>query len=568
MVCMRYRVFATDYDGTIATHGGVSQATVAMLQKLKATHRILVLVTGRELKDLEKVFPAYKIFDYIVAENGALIHYTANGKEELLGQKPPQSFVESLQQKGVAPISVGKVIVATWEPHEKKVLEAIKAAGLEHQVIFNKGAVMVLPPGINKATGLQALLKTIHLSIHNTIAVGDAENDGAMLQVAEYAVAVQNALPALKQRADYVTNASHGEGVEELIGKIIENEHAEINDRLGRHHLPVGVIENNGPFTICPYRSGILLSGVSGAGKSTFTLSIMESLIIKGYQFCLVDPEGDYLELPGTVVVGSESTMPALEEIAELLKNPEQNLVICALSVPLPDRPSFFARLMPVLLELRKDYGHPHWILLDEAHHLLTSEPAIAEHILPQKLVNFILISTSPHALNADILSHIGTIITIGEDPRYPIEQFCTIRKCDPPAQIPSLSQGQACVWDIESDKQPFVIQVNMPERMIQRHKKKYAMGDMGYNSFVFTGPDNKLQLKANNLMMFVHIAEGIDDQTWLYHLHRGDYKRWSADCIHDDELVAKVEKAAQKNREVKDSKKIIIDYIIQKYTL
>ena len=565
---MRYRVFATDYDGTIATHGGVSEGTVAMLQKLKATNRILVLVTGRELKDLEKVFPDYKIFDYIVAENGALIHYTANGKEELLGQKPPQSFVESLQQKGVAPLSVGKVIVATWEPHEKKVLEAIKESGLEHQVIFNKGAVMILPPGVNKATGLQALLKTLHLSIHNTIAVGDAENDSALLQVAEYAVAVQNALPALKQRADYVTHASHGEGVEELIARVIENEHTEIKDRLGRHHLPVGVIENDGPFTICPYRSGILLSGVSGAGKSTFTLSIMESLVNKGYQFCLVDPEGDYLELPGTVVVGNETMMPSLEEIAELLKNPEQNIVICILSIPLPDRPSFFAKLLPVLLELRKDYGHPHWILLDEAHHLMPPEMTATEHNLPGKLVNFMLITNSPHALNAALLSHIGTIITIGENPRYPIEQFCAIRTCEVPSHIPALSQGQACVWDVEDNKPPFIIQVNMPERLMQRHKKKYAIGDMGYNSFVFTGPENKLQLKANNLMMFVHLAEGIDDQTWLYHLNRGDYKRWSADCIHDDELVAKVEEAEKKDRKVQDSKKIILDYITQKYTL
>lgn len=565
---MRYHVFATDFDGTIAHHGRVLPETLQALQKLKATSRTLVLVTGRELHDLEKVFPEYKVFDYIVAENGALLHFTATGREELLGQKPPQSFVEALQQKGVGPISVGRVIVATWEPHEKTVLETIKNAGLEHQVIFNKGAVMVLPPGVNKATGLQALLKMLHLSIHNTVAVGDAENDSAMLQVAEYAVAVENALPALRQRADYVTHAAHGQGVEELIGRIMENEHAEINDRLGRHHLAVGIIDGNGPFTICPYRSGILLSGVSGAGKSTFTLSILESLVNKGYQFCLVDPEGDYLDLPGTVVIGNETTMPSTEEIAELLRNPEQNIVISILSVPLPDRPAFFAKLMPVLLELRKEYGHPHWILLDEAHHLLTQDTRAAHEMLPDKLVNFMLISTSPHALNAAILSHIGMIITIGEDPKYPIEQFCAIRQCAVPAHIPSLSQGQACVWDIENNQLPFVIQVNMPGRLLQRHKKKYAVGDMDYNSFFFTGPENKLQLKANNLMMFVHLAEGIDDHTWLFHLSRGDYKRWFADCIHDEELVAKAEEAEKISSDVSASKKIILDYIRQKYTL
>jgi hypothetical protein len=46
--------------------------------------------------------------------------------------------------------------VATWEPHQATVLEAIRELGLEHHIIFNKGAVMVLPPGINKAAGLEA----------------------------------------------------------------------------------------------------------------------------------------------------------------------------------------------------------------------------------------------------------------------------------------------------------------------------------------------------------------------------------------------------------------------------
>ena len=49
----------------------------------------------------------------------------------------------------------GRCIVATWEPHERHVLETIRDLGLELQVIFNKGAVMVLPSGINKATGLR-----------------------------------------------------------------------------------------------------------------------------------------------------------------------------------------------------------------------------------------------------------------------------------------------------------------------------------------------------------------------------------------------------------------------------
>jgi HAD superfamily hydrolase (TIGR01484 family) len=85
---------------------------------------------------------------------------------------------------------VGEVIVATFEPHEKTVLEVIRDLGLELQVIFNKGSVMVLPPGVNKASGLEAALREMGASPHNTVGVGDAENDHAFLRLCEVSVAV------------------------------------------------------------------------------------------------------------------------------------------------------------------------------------------------------------------------------------------------------------------------------------------------------------------------------------------------------------------------------------------
>ena len=108
------------------------------------------------------------------------------------------------------------MIVATWVPHETAVLQVIHEMGLELQVIFNKDAVMVLPSGVNKATGLAAALDELHLSPHNVVGVGDAENDHAFLSFCEVAAAVDNALPMLKERADIVTTGHHGAGVVEL----------------------------------------------------------------------------------------------------------------------------------------------------------------------------------------------------------------------------------------------------------------------------------------------------------------------------------------------------------------
>ncbi|TIX75382.1 MAG: HAD-IIB family hydrolase, partial [Mesorhizobium sp.] len=186
---------ATDYDGTLAENGIVSDATRAALGRLKETGRKLIMVTGRELADLESVFPELGIFDKVVAENGALVYTPASKEERILAPAPPAEFVDRLMIRKIAPLSIGRSVVATREPNETIVLEVIKDLGLELEIIFNKGAVMVLPSGVNKATGLAAALEDLGLSAHNVVGIGDAENDHAFLRAVGFGVAVANALP-------------------------------------------------------------------------------------------------------------------------------------------------------------------------------------------------------------------------------------------------------------------------------------------------------------------------------------------------------------------------------------
>src|SRR5436189_3286799 len=250
---MRYLIAAFDYDGTIAHHGGVSEKVIDALERLKASKRKIILVTGRELDEIKTGSPAHRLFDRIVAENGALIYNPSTLEERLLGEVPPQSFIEDLKKNNVAPLSVGRVIVATWEPHQHTVLEAIKRSGIERQVIFNKGAVMILPAGINKAKGLDAVLKELNFCLHNVVAAGDAENDSAMLQAAECAVAVQNALPALKEAADWVTDKDHGDGIIELIDQLLKDDLESLDPKLRRHHLVLGKTFEGQEYSIQPH---------------------------------------------------------------------------------------------------------------------------------------------------------------------------------------------------------------------------------------------------------------------------------------------------------------------------
>ena len=214
---MYFLALATDYDGTLAHDGVVDPDTVAAIRRLKNSGRRLILVTGRELPDLQRAFPELAGCDLIVAENGALLYEPGTGRETVLAPAPPEAFVARLRERGVHPLSVGRSIVATWEPMQDVVLETIRELGLELQIVFNKGAVMVLPSGVNKASGLAAALVESGLSPHNVVGIGDAENDHAFLAMCGCSVAVANALDSVKAEADMVTRGARGDGVRELI---------------------------------------------------------------------------------------------------------------------------------------------------------------------------------------------------------------------------------------------------------------------------------------------------------------------------------------------------------------
>jgi hydroxymethylpyrimidine pyrophosphatase-like HAD family hydrolase len=217
---LRFRVLASDYDGTLARDGNVAKGTLAALQRVRASGRKMILVTGRELPELRDLFSSMDLFDLVVAENGALLHFPAIGEDRLLCAKADKSFIRHLAHHGV-PISVGRGVVATVRPYDQVVSKIIQEFDFPLQVIFNKDAVMVLPLGISKATGLSAALVELALPESEVVGIGDAENDHAFLSKCGFSVAVANAIPALKERVDLVTLGEDGSGVVETIDKLL-----------------------------------------------------------------------------------------------------------------------------------------------------------------------------------------------------------------------------------------------------------------------------------------------------------------------------------------------------------
>jgi hydroxymethylpyrimidine pyrophosphatase-like HAD family hydrolase len=237
---MRYTTLACDYDGTIAHDGVVSEETLKALKACAKSGRKLVLVTGRELPELKEVFSELKIFHLVVAENGGLLYDPATEKTTALCQPASVEFVSTLKRREV-PYSTGTAIVSTVHPHETAVLQTIRDLGLELQVIFNKGSVMVLPSGINKATGLSVALKEMKVSHKHVVAVGDAENDHALLESCAVGVALSNAVAMLKAHADWVTDGRNGAGVQELIARLIKDDLADIHPKPRQTKTPVEV---------------------------------------------------------------------------------------------------------------------------------------------------------------------------------------------------------------------------------------------------------------------------------------------------------------------------------------
>jgi hypothetical protein len=517
-----------------------------------------------------RVFPHLHLFDRVVAENGALLYNPASRTEQPLGERPPDVFIQALRERNITPLSVGRVIVATWEPNETAVFEAIHALGLELQVIFNKGAVMVLPSGINKASGLQAALRDLQLSPHNAVAVGDAENDHAFLSLCECAVAVANALPMLKERADWVTHGDHGAGVIELIDRLIATDLHTLESQLQRHHILLGTHADGTEIHLTPTGGSLLLAGSSGSGKSTLATGFLERLAEHGYQFCIIDPEGDYEAFAGAVCLGDREHEPRVEEILELLANPEQNLVVNLLGVALENRPAYFDQLLPQLQELRARTGRPHWIVVDEAHHMLPTMWDATAQTFPQALDGMLLITVHPEHVAPAALAAVTMVIAVGQAPEQTIRAFSAIQQ-EPPPDIASvaLEPGEALAWPREQ-AHAFHFRIAPPQAERRRHQRKYAEGALGEDkSFYFRGPEGKLNLRAQNLALFMQLADGVDDATWMHHFRLGDYSRWFGEAIKDEELAADAAAIeAQTDLSPAETRAQIRAAIEQRYTL
>jgi hydroxymethylpyrimidine pyrophosphatase-like HAD family hydrolase len=215
---------ATDYDETIAHEGVIDEPTHAALASFRRSGRKLILDTGRELRDLLSVCPDLTVFDLVLVENGGVIYDPRTREETPLADAPPRQLVEAIRRRGV-PMVVGRVVLETWSLYRNEIEDAIAETGVSRDLTFNKDAVIILPPGVNKGSGLVTALKQLGISTGQTAGIGDAENDHDLLAVCGLRVAVPRAIEALKAQAHLVLTPI------ELIDRILTPSAAPASDR-------------------------------------------------------------------------------------------------------------------------------------------------------------------------------------------------------------------------------------------------------------------------------------------------------------------------------------------------
>jgi hypothetical protein len=222
------------------------------------------------------------------------------------------------------------------------------------------------------------------------------------------------------------------------------------------------------------------------------------------------------------------------------------------------------------LKELRARVSRPHWLVVDEVHHMLGDTYEPAPMALPEEPGPLIAVTVNPEHVHVSLLRKVDLLVAVGKDAVETLAAFARATQRAVPSvyEVPEQA-GQVLAWRT-SEEQAELIAMPAGQSTRERHRRKYAQGELAAERcFYFRGPEARLNLRAHNLLTFTSLAEGVDDDTWLYHLLRGDYSRWMREIIRDAALadeVSQVESSSELSP--RESRHRIGALIDSRYTL
>lgn len=408
------RAVAVDLDGTIATQDTVSAVALQALRDARF-HRVrTMLVTGRTMAALDAGFPGLTDeFDAVVAENGGVLQ--AQGHRRILAEPVPAGLADALERQGI-PLQRGQVLLATGAAHDEQVLREIGMQGLDCWLLRNRGELMVLPAGVSKGTGTAAALRALGLSEHNLLAVGDAENDHSLFEVAELAAATADAVPALLAHADLILDKPNGAGVAGLLaGPVFSGEERPRSDR---RRLVLGTLADGSEAKVQSTPSTLLVVGGSGRGKSYLSGVIGEQFVQAGYSVVVVDPHGEQTslgQLPGVTVCRPTQVADVRVAVQQLTSGTS---VVLDLS-EVDDCTEILQELAATIPRTRADNGLPQWLVVDEAQDYLGQHGQLRSAFDPTS-GGYCLVTYRPEELCSEVLASAHRSTRCSADTAFP----------------------------------------------------------------------------------------------------------------------------------------------------
>ncbi|MGI8415495.1 MAG: HAD hydrolase family protein [Nakamurella sp.] len=532
------RAIAVDLDGTIATDDVIAPEVLDAIKHAQYRGVRMLLVTGRTIAALRTGFPGpIEDFDAVVAENGGVL--MVDGRHRLLADPVNPSLIQALLGQGI-PLQQGEVLVGLSADHDVAALHEITRLGLDSTLLRNRGQLMILPTGVSKGAGLLIALAGFGLSAHNTLAVGDAENDHSMFEIAELAAAPPNALPAVKDHADLILQAANGQGVAALLtGQLVAGE---IRPHSARRQIRIGECSDGSDAQVSTIASTILLVGGSGRGKSYLAGVVAEQLIDHAYQILVIDPEGEQAGLAATAGVTS-ITVKGEADITQAVETIRagSSVVLDLSSTERCQQSALLSVLATPILALRAETGAPQWVIIDEAHELAGPTGPLRALFDPTA-GGHCLVTYHPEQLSAEVLNSADVIISASP----PIDQVLGTVNVSA-AGLPKAVTGQAMLMrtDRAEAGQPFMVATRITKH--QRHQRKYAELCLPTGRGFRFRPFQGHQLpEARTIDQFSAQLDQIDPDTLGWHMQRGDLSKWLCEVVQDRQLgdhVAQLER-------------------------